>query len=208
MTGQSVKEELSEVVALPVLGDAAPIVETRSENAPGEGGAPTEQLPATATAALTAQVIELDALPVYAEDEHEALTLVNYERKTPHEAVRILNERHNTQSWNLDRLADTLRAANAKLLRAGELHLTRPNAHVIEETRGRYDRLVALIQADLDVTPTSAGFLSLRARLIKTMADIERMRDDAMQALAPLPGTLPTGGALIYVSKLRAPQSS
>lgn len=187
---------------------AAPKRQKRSKTAAEGRGAPAKALTtptATATEARIPEIVELPNLPTFSESEHEVLKLLNIDRRTPHEVVKMLNTMQNTQAWNLDKLGEVIKAVNVKLLRAGEINAARPNAHVVEETRRRYDSLIERLEADLLLLPETHMFLSERRKQFKTIADIQRMRDDALQAIAPLPGTLPSGGALVYVSRLRAP---
>jgi hypothetical protein len=205
MTSQSVKDATIKAHAQPSLSDAKPKRRTRSKKARDERGAPAQSLTTTTTEAPRVELVELPDLPSFSEHERDVLRLIIVERKDPHEVARLFNERVNGQGWTVERVGEVLARARAKMVKAGEIEAARPSAYLTDETRRRYDCLLAELRAELERLPIDSSlFIMARVKIIKTIADVERLRGDALQAIAPIPGTLPGGAALVYVSRLRS----
>lgn len=188
-------------------GAAKPAPQDHGKNAPAQGGAPAP-MPADLTATATeAGRVMLAAPPILSDSEAEVYALIVVKRMSPQNAAQRMNKLQNTQAWSTTTIRDTLQAARAKVEKLGEAEAARPLASVTQETRDRYDALIGQLNAELERMAPEAGlpdvWLGARAKVTKMVADIEAMRDSALQALSPAPGTLPGGSALLYVSKLR-----
>ena len=90
-----------------------------------------------------------------------------------------------------------------KYAKQGELMLAQPDAAHAHETRTRYDSIIAKLRADFERVPED--MFGVRVKMARTIADIERMRDDALHAFGMGSSTAGTQvGAVVYVSHLRA----
>lgn len=153
--------------------------------------------------------MELIECPQLSAVEREVLRMVNVSRADPHEVAEVLNKAQQTDGYTVERVGAILERARAKLAKAGEFEAARPSAYAVQDTRLRYDALIKSMRGELDALGNDPALTLLRVKLLKTIADVEAMRDAALQAIAPLPGSLPPGGALVYVSRLRgAPGAS
>ncbi len=133
--------------------------------------------------------------------ESQILNLVNVERADPSEVADILNRAQETQAWTVERVGGTLERARAKLLRAGEIEAARPSAYAAENARLRYGAIIRGMRAELAQIESAPETATLRAKLLRLIADVERMGDDAVTAITGK--SVPNVGALVYVSRLR-----
>lgn len=144
--------------------------------------------------------------------EHQLLRLANVERAPLHEIAAALNAAHGTLTWDEVRVSEALERARAKLAKAGELEAARPLDYQAQDVRLRYDTIVRQLRAELlALSPgadeagspinTSPLLIGPRAKLLKTIADVERMRDDVLAALSG--NSAPRAMAVAYVSHLR-----
>lgn len=152
---------------------------------------------------VIARIVEMDDAPHFSDAEKIVIRVVNLEHRDIHAAIAALNEAQGTRHWTLEAATLTLHQAREKLKRIGEVEMARPNAYVVADCHARYGGLIEEMRRELERLPDAPMFAPARAKIIKMLADMERTRDDALQAYAPLPGTLPPGAGILYVSKLR-----
>jgi len=132
--------------------------------------------------------------------EREIIRLAHVERADPTEIAETL-ELAGHGSWTVERVGRALERARAKLIRAGELEQARPSAYALEDCRMRYDSIVRKMRRDIDEMPTGPEFARVRAELLRSLASVEKMRDDALLALSgKAAGQGP--GIVAYVSHL------
>lgn len=158
-----------------------------------------------ANEANTAALKLAESLEPLNELEILALELANVQRLNVFDIFRRLNTDQKTEAWTADRVGALLARARNKLTKAGELELAKPSGYQVADMQLRYDSLVSVIRRELAaMSPDQPAFTMLRAKLAKTAAEIEKMRDDA---LGTLQGKGPALGALAvaYVSHLREP---
>jgi hypothetical protein len=126
-------------------------------------------------------------------------------RLEPRDIVRVLNEASGTRRWDVKRVLSTLERVRAKYARLGERELSAPNAENAHETRVRYDDIIRELRADLERVPRETRYAPMRSRMLETLAKVERMRDEALNAYgigSRTEGTNTFGG-FVYVSHLR-----
>lgn len=135
--------------------------------------------------------------------EREVLRLANVERADPHEIAATLNASQETTGWTVERVGDVLERARGKLTKAGELEASRPSAYAAQDARLRYDSIIKGLREELSRIMPSPMFALTRAKALKTIAEVERMRDDALAALTGSASPIAAAGAFVYVSHLR-----
>lgn len=139
------------------------------------------------------------------------MRLVNVQRADPREVADVLNRLDSEgqdaparAKWTAERVMRVVERARTKLTRAGELEAARPNAYAQADARVRYDDIIRRMYDELG-NLEGPEFASARVKMLRAIADVERLRDESVRAFSP---TVSQNAHVVYVSHLRPSESN
>ncbi len=170
-------------------------VSTRKGQSPDEDGKSRSHALDTRGQIARTKAISLRVADLLTDVERDVERAHIHMRKDVHTIARELNMR-------VSQVIRTIARIRTKYAKQGEIMLAQPDSAHLHETRTRYDSLIATLRADFARVPPD--MFGVRVKLARTIADIERMRDDALRAFGLGSTDENAHMGVVYVSHLRA----